>query len=321
MPTSIEGMTRPEEIRPGIHIVPIAMPGGPIPYSLCYLIEDDRGGVHVVDPGWSSEKNAELLSAALESIGHTVDDVVQIVVTHLHADHLGGADQLRAASGAPLILHAAEQAALDAPPPAPPLAAWGVPAGRRAELRPSTARPAARPSGGPPGIARRRPPRARTRAARAAHAGPHHRPHLPRRPDAGLVFTGDHVLPTINSGLGLGGAQQRPTRSPTTSIHCAAWRSSTSARRALGTNDRSAGSPIVLPCSPNTSWSVPAKSLGCCERNPTPTCGVSHPGSPGPPGGRTSLASRCSRRSRRRPCTATSCCRVSSRTGSSRSDA
>lgn len=206
MPTSIAGMTRPEEIRPGIHTVPIAMPGGPIPYSLCYLIEDDRGGVHVVDPGWSSEENAGRLSAALEYIGHTVGDVVQIVVTHLHADHLGGADRLRTASGAPLVLHAAEQAALDAPPPAPPLEAWGVPAARRAEL--DLPRPV--PQLGSPAdhlVSHGDELVVPGRRLRVLHTPGHTAGHICLdEPDAGLVFTGDHVLPTINSGLGLGGA-------------------------------------------------------------------------------------------------------------------
>ncbi len=209
--TEIEGLS---VLRPGIRSLQVAMPGGHIPYSLCYLIEDDRGGVHVVDPGWSSDDNWASLTRALAASGHRVDDIASVVVTHLHPDHLGMADRVRAASGAILVLHEREQAALETMAGRAPAESaehrfdvWGVPADRLAELDVTAGRP---------------PMDAQLPADVLVTDGelldisgrtirvvltPGHTPGHICLADAdnGLVFTGDHVLPTIHPGLGLGG--------------------------------------------------------------------------------------------------------------------
>ncbi|MFF1635321.1 MBL fold metallo-hydrolase [Leifsonia sp. NPDC058248] len=71
-------------LAPGIRALKVAMPGGHIPYSLCYLIEDAHGDVHLVDPGWSSDENWASLERALAASGQRIDDVATIAVTHLH---------------------------------------------------------------------------------------------------------------------------------------------------------------------------------------------------------------------------------------------
>jgi glyoxylase-like metal-dependent hydrolase (beta-lactamase superfamily II) len=163
------------------------MPGDHLPYSLCYLIEDDRGGVHIVDPGFSSDQNWAALGAALDVLGHGADDVVQVITTHLHADHLGLAERVRDASGARIVLHAREQAALAAG--AGPEAAR-VAANLVADTLVQDGDVLVVPG----------------RRIRVVHTPGHTLGHLCLvDEDAKLVFTGDHVLPTVNPGLGLGG--------------------------------------------------------------------------------------------------------------------
>ena len=70
---------RIEMLAPGIRALKVSMPGGHIPYSLCYLIEDSRGDVHLVDPGWPSDENWKSLERALEASGHRIDDVASVV--------------------------------------------------------------------------------------------------------------------------------------------------------------------------------------------------------------------------------------------------
>jgi glyoxylase-like metal-dependent hydrolase (beta-lactamase superfamily II) len=199
-----------ETVAHGVHLVRIPMPGGGLPYSLAYLLEDDRGRLHVVDPGSPTPEASASLRGALEALGRTERDVASIVVTHLHADHAGGAARLRRATGAPLRMHRREAEAVAAAVhglPTPDLDAWGVPADRRPELL------AARTLPLPPD-----PPQPDDvlsdgdvldvpgRRIRALWTPGHTPGHLCLHDeDAGLVFTGDHVLPTVNPGVGLGG--------------------------------------------------------------------------------------------------------------------
>ncbi|MGO4594733.1 MBL fold metallo-hydrolase [Leifsonia sp. 2TAF2] len=199
-----------ETIADGVHAVRIPMPGGGLPYSLAYLVEDHGGRLLVVDPGSPTDEATGSLLDAVDALGRTPLDAASIVVTHLHADHAGGAAALRAATGAPVLMHAREAQAVETIArglPSPDLDAWGVPAGRRAELRAVASAPVG------PAVA---PPDAVLtdgelldvpgRRIRVLWTPGHTPGHLCLHDeDAGLVFTGDHVLPTINSGLGLGG--------------------------------------------------------------------------------------------------------------------
>ena len=71
----------------------------------CFLIDD--GGVTVVDSGFPGY--FEQLPATLGSIGRSLGDVVALVLTHYHPDHVGSAERIRAESGA--IVYAPEREA------------------------------------------------------------------------------------------------------------------------------------------------------------------------------------------------------------------
>lgn len=204
-----------EQVRDDVWSLAMPMPGGHIPYSLLYLLRDAAGGIHVVDPGWSSDENWGLFTAALVSIGSSVERIESIVATHLHPDHLGLADRMRDATGAPLALHEVEQLALSAGHHARPTAGalrdqldeWSVPSDRRASLMPFTS------------VAPPTDPRAADITVVDAdrlpvpgfdlrvlwtpgHTGGSICLHDRER---GILFTGDHLLPTMFPGLGLGG--------------------------------------------------------------------------------------------------------------------
>ena len=200
-----------EQIRPGIWAFgqPLEPPSGLS--TLSYLLADDRGGLHVLDPGMPSEQNWARLVAAIESAGHRLGDVRSVIATHLHPDHLGLADRLREATGAPVVLHRAEQAAIDADS-TPRWAdgelrhSWGVPDGTFDELAASVARIRLRFTADLlvddgdvldiPG-----------RTLRVIHT-PAHTPGSLCLDADGLLFTGDTVLPDQMAGVGLGGATE-----------------------------------------------------------------------------------------------------------------
>jgi len=87
----------------GIHRIAL-----PTPFAVgrvnCYLIEDQP--LTLVDTGPNSGKSLDELEVALAGLGHAIEDLELIVITHQHMDHLGLTEVLVRRSGA-------EVAALD----------------------------------------------------------------------------------------------------------------------------------------------------------------------------------------------------------------
>lgn len=198
-----------EQVREGVWAIAQPFPSVTELFTLDYVIEDARGDLHLIDPGADSDENLVALAEQLATVGHGIDDIATVTVTHLHHDHLGLAGKLRAASGATIVMHSLEQAAIDADtPPAwtDPAAvwAWAVPGERAAELLALEGRPQG--------------PRVRAdrlvehgelldvpgRGLRVIHTPGHTAGHICIVGED-LLFTGDHVLPNQVAGIGLGG--------------------------------------------------------------------------------------------------------------------
>lgn len=96
-----------EQVRPGLWSLPVVIPDNPLRYVLTYVYEL-LDGVAVVDPGWPSGEAWDDLVAGMAAIGVAVTDVRAILVTHGHPDHVGLAGRLREASGAWIGMHAAD---------------------------------------------------------------------------------------------------------------------------------------------------------------------------------------------------------------------
>ncbi|MFK3677814.1 MBL fold metallo-hydrolase [Microbacterium sp. NPDC090218] len=207
-------LREPVDLGDGLWIVPTAIPEGTLPGTLAYaLIGDD--GVHVIDPGWDTPENLERIERALAAAGRSVSDIRTVIVTHHHPDHLGLAERVRELAGAQLVMSAAERkvlAAVSDPAARDPktyretLVRWGVPEDRHDELVASFARPSLTGDVDPDllvgdghvlEVAGRRLEVIGT----PGHTGGHIC--LADR-DARLLFTGDHVLPRIYSGVGIG---------------------------------------------------------------------------------------------------------------------
>jgi glyoxylase-like metal-dependent hydrolase (beta-lactamase superfamily II) len=60
-----------------------------------YLVDDEDGGITVIDPGPDDARHVAAVAAAGEG------RIRRILVSHTHADHVGGASRLQAATGAP----------------------------------------------------------------------------------------------------------------------------------------------------------------------------------------------------------------------------
>lgn len=204
----------PSDLGDGLWCIPVAIPEGTLPGTLAYAVLGDDG-VHLIDPGWDGTANLTRIAEALAAAGRTLDDVATVVVTHHHPDHLGLAARLRAHSGARIVMSADERRVLAAvvdPAATDPGAyrvtveRWGVPHDRRAELLASFTRPSLTGDVEPDalladGDALDLGARQLEVVATPGHTGGH--VCLADRA-ARLLFTGDHVLPRIYSGVGIG---------------------------------------------------------------------------------------------------------------------
>lgn len=203
----------PAEVAGGVWSVALPFPN-PLGFAFSYVVPVP-GGVLVVDAGWDSDECWDAFRAGLAAAGVGPDDVVGLVVTHVHPDHYGLAERLRAASPAWIALHPAERPRIaegehDRVRAVEDLAQWlrraGAPQSEFTELDADAADMKARISmvvpehdlldgAAVPG----------TDGALVAVHTPGHTPgHLCFHDrERGLLFTGDHILPRVTPNISL----------------------------------------------------------------------------------------------------------------------
>ena len=207
-------LPRPRRIANDVWAIAAPIPDGP-PYTLSYVLRGPDG-LHIIDAGWDSDSNRDSLISSLELLGESVDNIRTVFATHHHPDHLGLATHLRETVGARVVLGRVERAVLaevvspgyrDPGDYATALASWSVPLDRRPELVEAmidsrTMIVDIEPDqllddGETIDLGGHR----LTTVATPGHTDGHLcLVDLERR----LLYTGDHVLPRINPGIGLG---------------------------------------------------------------------------------------------------------------------
>lgn len=78
--------------------VPVALPVDGLAAVNVYVIEDP-GGLILIDAGWARPETEKSLVEALQSLGHGLEDIDQVIVTHAHWDHYTQALALRESLG------------------------------------------------------------------------------------------------------------------------------------------------------------------------------------------------------------------------------
>src|ERR671935_1111293 len=95
LPTPEEALARAREA--GIHLLRI-----PTPFAVgrvnCYLIEDRP--LTLVDTGPNSGKSLDELERQLFALGHSLEQIELVILTHQHIDHLGLVEVIAGRSGA-----------------------------------------------------------------------------------------------------------------------------------------------------------------------------------------------------------------------------
>ena len=196
---------------PGVHRIPLPLPTDGLRAVNVYAIETDEG-LTLVDGGWAIQAGRAALDKGLAQIGYAASDIRRFLVTHVHRDHYTQAVVVRREFGSRIALGLADKPTLDrvhegtddnriavllhdagaadladrwvrlVDGPGPDLSHWGYP-DEWLEDDVDLAVGA--------------------RSLRAVATPGHTRGHDAfAEPDAGLLFAGDHVLPTITPSIG-----------------------------------------------------------------------------------------------------------------------
>jgi glyoxylase-like metal-dependent hydrolase (beta-lactamase superfamily II) len=197
-------------VAPGVHRIPLPLPNDGLRAVNVYLL-DAAEGPSLIDAGWATGEARRALGRALHDLALQVSDIRRILVTHIHRDHYTQAMTVRRESGAVVGLGEGERESLEAlndpaheqrqadlldEAGAPALAAqWRAMFGNRVRDLSLWEQPDTWLRGGPVTLGER--------TLEAIETPGHTRGHLVFADvDGGLIFAGDHVLPTITPSIG-----------------------------------------------------------------------------------------------------------------------
>jgi NADPH:quinone reductase-like Zn-dependent oxidoreductase/glyoxylase-like metal-dependent hydrolase (beta-lactamase superfamily II) len=96
----------------GIHRIPLPLPSDVLKAVNVYVIENDDG-LLLVDGGWAIEASRDVLERSLRQLGAGFGDIRRFLVTHVHRDHYSMAAQLGEEYGGDVGLGADEKPTLD----------------------------------------------------------------------------------------------------------------------------------------------------------------------------------------------------------------
>lgn len=99
-------------VGPGVHRIPLPLPGDALRAVNTYLIQDGDTLV-LIDSGWALADAQVQLESALAGLGHEIGDVGRFLMTHVHRDHYTQAVRLRRQFGTRLGLGVGERPSLE----------------------------------------------------------------------------------------------------------------------------------------------------------------------------------------------------------------
>jgi glyoxylase-like metal-dependent hydrolase (beta-lactamase superfamily II) len=203
------------EVAPGVHRIPLPLPNDGLRAVNVYAVVDGDGLV-LIDSGWSIPRARELLGEALDKLACSVADIHRFLITHTHRDHYTQAIAVRREVGVRVSLGAGERESMEIiqMPGRPPLEpqlhqlrlygatelvdqiASGMAGHHSATERSDWESPDDWLQDGEVILTT-------GRELQVIETPGHTRGHVVfHDSDAGLLFAGDHVLPTITPSIG-----------------------------------------------------------------------------------------------------------------------
>ncbi|MFT4008949.1 MAG: MBL fold metallo-hydrolase [Nocardioidaceae bacterium] len=104
---------KPTEVIHGIWAVPVPLHFSPLVSITIFVIETSAGPV-LIDGAYRHRRCWESAQESLAGIGSPMHEMQAVLITHNHPDHVGFASRVRDASGAPVIMHWADDFAVQA---------------------------------------------------------------------------------------------------------------------------------------------------------------------------------------------------------------
>jgi glyoxylase-like metal-dependent hydrolase (beta-lactamase superfamily II) len=101
-----------QEVAPGVHRVPLPLPNDGLRAVNVYVLDGDDGLV-LIDSGWSIPEARTTLVDGLATLDRRLTDVQRFLVTHVHRDHYQQAITLRQELGMAVALGAGERDSLE----------------------------------------------------------------------------------------------------------------------------------------------------------------------------------------------------------------
>ncbi len=100
-----------QKVAPGVHRIPLPMPGDALKAINVYALSDPdgTGGCTLIDSGWALEEARLELEKALAGIGHDLGTVDRFLITHAHRDHYTLGITVRRLLGTRVAIGAGEQ--------------------------------------------------------------------------------------------------------------------------------------------------------------------------------------------------------------------
>ncbi len=197
----------------GIHRIPLPLPMDGLRAVNVYAVGTEEG-LTLIDGGWALAESRAVLEKSLGTIGHKVSDITRFLVTHVHRDHYTQAVAVRREVGSHVSLGIGDRPSLelirDPHVPHDSFERQLLRAGARDTARAWAAHAAGEDR---PAPATWELPDAwldgdhrlqvGARTIDAVSTPGHTRGHFVFADlDAGLLFAGDHVLPTITPSIG-----------------------------------------------------------------------------------------------------------------------
>lgn len=95
------------EIIEDVYRCKIPIPNNPLRYVMSYLIKS-ANGCTIIDAGWDTPESLTAWDKQLKELRLKFEDIEQVIITHLHPDHYGLAGKIRDLSQAKIIMSAYE---------------------------------------------------------------------------------------------------------------------------------------------------------------------------------------------------------------------